>query len=192
MMNTAVAALSAVYWATNPILTVQLLRQLEIHFRPLDIFALGWYSLPILYGCMAACFIVFLNVLALGSMVLLISSKWGIISQRHEGRYDWDKSSYNQRWQVHLTLHSFLFGYGKYGVLAPLTGSVYIVWYLRALGAKIGKNCFIYAGHKIGFMTEPDLVEVQVFSFSEFFSLLILPISLATMSILTTVLSWHT
>jgi hypothetical protein len=192
MMNTAVAALSAVYWVTNPILTVQLLRQLEIHFRPLNIFALGWYSFPILYGCMAACFIVFLNILALGSMVLLICSKWGILSQRHEGRYDWNKSSYNQRWQVHLTLHSFLFGYGKDGVLAPLTGSVYIVWYLRAMGAKIGKNCFIYAGHKIGFMTEPDLVEVQVFSFSEFFSLLILPISLAIMSILTTVLLWHT
>jgi hypothetical protein len=161
MTNITVAALSAVYWAINPIIAVQLLRQLEIHFRQLNIFTLQWYSFPILYVCMAACFIITLNILALGSMLLLIRSKWVIIGQRHEGQYDWDKSSYNQRWQVHLTLHFFLSGYGEYGVLAPLSGSVYIVWYLRAMGAKIGRNCFIYAGHKIGFMTEPDLVEVR-------------------------------
>jgi hypothetical protein len=161
MTNITVAALSAVYWAVNPIVAVQLLRQLQIHFRQLNIFALRWYSFSILYSCIATCFIINLNILSLGSMLLLISSKWVIIGQRHEGRHDWDKSSYNQRWQVHRTLHSFLLGYGGHSILAPLTGSVYIVWYLRAMGAKIGRNCFIYAGDRSGFMTEPDLVEVR-------------------------------
>jgi len=161
MTNIAITSLSALYWAINPVLTIQLLRQLQIHFRPLDLFGPHWYRFCVLYGFTAVCFVVVLNILSLGSMLLLISTKWAIIGQRQEGQYDWDKSSYNQRWQVHLTLHCFLsLGYGFGGVLAPITGSIYIVWYLRALGAKIGRNCFIHAGHEIGFMTEPDLVEV--------------------------------
>lgn len=43
-------------------------------------------------------------------------------------------------------------------MLGPITGSAYIVWFYRALGAKIGKNCSIWAGGRPGLMTEPDLV----------------------------------
>jgi hypothetical protein len=194
MTNIAIMALAALYSTIVPVVTVQVLRQMEIHFRQLNIFGPHWQCFVVLYALIAACFIIALNILALGSMLLLIYSKWTIIGQRHEGQYDWDKSNYNQRWQLHLTLHSFLFaGYGSGGVLAPLSGSVYIVWYLRALGAKIGKNCFIYAGHKIGFMTEPDLIEVKHLSLrSCVVSLIVVALSLAMMSILMTVLSWHT
>ncbi len=59
-------------------------------------------------------------------------------------------------------------GYGNGGILLPLTGTVFIVWYLRALGAKIGKNCGIYVGGKAGLMTEPDLVEVRDSPLMEF------------------------
>ena len=159
----AIMSLSALYGALTPVVTVQLLWLSQIYFRQLNIVIFGsnWCFVA-LYGLIAICFIVIVNVLALGSMLLIISTKWMLIGQRHEGHYDWDESSYNQRWQVHLALHSFLFaGYGNGGVLGPLIGSVYIVWFLRTLGAKIGRNCFIYAGHKIGFMTEPDLVEVN-------------------------------
>ena len=47
-------------------------------------------------------------------------------------------------------------------MLETITGSAYIVWFLRALEAKIGKNCAIYAEGKPGLMTEPDLVQVCV------------------------------
>jgi hypothetical protein len=162
MTNLAIIALAALYWAIGPVFTIQMLLQLQTHFRHLNIFGPHWYCFIILYACVAVSFIIALNILALGSMLILISTKWAIIGQRDEGPYDWDKSSYNQRWQVHLILHSFLFvGYGEGGVLAPLSGSAYIIWYLRALGAKIGRNCFAYTGHKIGFMTEPDLIEVS-------------------------------
>jgi hypothetical protein len=162
MTNIFIISLSALYSTMGPTVTIQVLRQLEIHYQRLNIFGPQWQSFIVLYASIAVCFIVAFAVLACGSILLLICSKWTVIGQRHEGQYDWDKSNYNQRWQLYLTLHIFLFaGYGTRGVLAPLSGSVYIVWYLRALGAKIGKNCFIYAGHKIGFMTEPDLVEVN-------------------------------
>lgn len=47
-------------------------------------------------------------------------------------------------------------------VLAPLAGTAYILWILRTLGAKIGKNCAIWAGGQMGTMTEPGLVEVRL------------------------------
>ena len=64
-----------------------------------------------------------------------------------------------QRWQLHLTLSRLLYrGHGNGGVLGPITGSAYIVWFYRALGAQIGKNCAVWAGGRPGLMTEPDLV----------------------------------
>jgi hypothetical protein len=104
----------------------------------------------------------------------VILTKWIIIGRRRDGRYPWDKSSYCQRWQIHLALSRFIYkGYGNGGVLAPLTGTIYIVWYFRALGAKIGKNCAIYASGKAGLMTEPDLVHVSFTPcFTSFFMLI--------------------
>lgn len=71
----------------------------------------------------------------------------------------YDTHSYCQRWQLHLTLSRLLYrGHGNGGVLGPITGSVYIVWFYRLLGAKIGKNVSVWAGGRPGLMTEPDLV----------------------------------
>jgi hypothetical protein len=58
-------------------------------------------------------------------------------------------------------------GPGDLGAPATLAGTAYIVWYLRALGATIGKNCAIWAGGRMGWMTEPDLVEV-IFAISSY------------------------
>ena len=197
--NIAIIALSALYGAVTPVVTLQLLRLLQIYFRQLNITIFGhgsfWQCFFTLYGLIAVCFIVIVNIVALGSMLLMISTKWMLLGQRHEGHYDWDKSSYNQRWQVHLTLHSFLHAcYGTGGVLGPLTGSVYIVWYYRALGGKIGRNCFIYAGHKIGFMTEPDLVEVIRLFFEAVDVLIVLALTCSSVITSTSmiVLPWHT
>ena len=197
--NIAIITLSALYGALTPIVAIQLLRLSQIYFRQLNITIFResyWQCFFTLYGSIAVCFIVIVNILAVGSILLLITTKWMLLGQRVEGHYDWDESSYNQRWQVHLMLHSFLYaGYGTGGVLGPLTGSVYIVWYLRALGAKISRNCFIYAGHKIGFMTEPDLVEViRLFSLKSVDVLIVLSPtrSLAITSTSMIVLSWPT
>ena len=50
------------------------------------------------------------------------------------------------------------------GHMASLAGTAYIVWYLRALGGKIGKNCAIWAGGEMGLITlpEPDLIDVRL------------------------------
>ncbi|KAH9846200.1 acetyl-CoA synthetase-like protein [Lenzites betulinus] len=51
-------------------------------------------------------------------------------------------------------------GFGNGGVLGALSGSAYYVWFLRALGAKVGRDCAVFAGGRVGLMTEPDLVEL--------------------------------
>jgi len=51
-------------------------------------------------------------------------------------------------------------GFGNSGVLGSITGTAFIAWYYRALGAKVGKNCSIGASGRVPLMTEPDLVEL--------------------------------
>ena len=45
-------------------------------------------------------------------------------------------------------------------IIGTLSGSAYAVWYTRALGARIGRDCALWAGGRVGLMTEPDLVEL--------------------------------
>jgi hypothetical protein len=163
-VNIIVVILSATYWSISAVAAAQLLRQLHLHHnRLLHIYRPVWYRPGVIYGFISISFIIVLNLQAILALVWVIVTKWIVIGRRRDGRYAWDKSSYCQRWQLHLVLSRFIYkGYGNGGVLAPLTGTVYFVWYLRALGAKIGKNCAIYAGGKAGLMTEPDLVHVSV------------------------------
>ncbi|KDR80877.1 hypothetical protein GALMADRAFT_241361 [Galerina marginata CBS 339.88] len=152
-------ALSAIYWTTAAVGTAQILRDARIHH--LHIFRPRWYRYGLLYGLISICFVIILSFQGLLSILWVIATKWLVIKQRRPGRYDWDQSSYCQRWQLHLILSRIMHrGYGYGGVLAPLTGSAYIVWYLRTLGANIGENCAIWAGGRPGLMTEPDLVEL--------------------------------
>lgn len=162
LINLLVAALSATYWSISAVAAAQLLRQYHIHLPRRHFFSQHWYQLGTLYGLIAVSFIIVLNIQAMGALAWVILTKWLVIGQRKEGRCAWDESSYCQRWQLHLTLSRPLHrGYGNGGILAPITGSAYIVWYFRALGAKVGRNVSIFAGGKAGLMTEPDLVEVR-------------------------------
>jgi len=162
LTNVFVAAASAAYWSISAVAAAQILQQLHLHGnRLLHIYRPVWYRPGVIYGFVAMAFVVVLNIQAFLAFFWVVATKWMVIGRRRDGRYPWDKSSYCQRWQLHLTLSRVLHkGYGNGGLLVPLTGSVYIVWYLRALGAKIGKNCAIYPGGRAGLMTEPDLVQL--------------------------------
>lgn len=173
------ATLSAVYWSISAVTVAQVLRQIQIHFRHLHLFDDTWYRFGLLYGLIAICFICVLNIQAILAMAWVILTKWLIIGRRKEGTFLWDKSSYceflvefsrfirlqsppvGQRWQLHLSLSKILNkGFGHLGVLDTLTGTVFIAWYYRALGAKVGQNCSLGASGHVMLMTEPDLVEL--------------------------------
>lgn len=159
-VNVLITVCSSAYWSTGAVVTAQVLRQLYIHLPHL--FQDRWYRFGILYGITTSCFVIILNMQALVCIIWVILTKWIVIGQRKPGPCSWDESNYCQRWQLHLTLSLPLHkGYGIGGVLAPLTGSAYIVWFFTALGAKIGTDCCLDPGGTPSLMTEPDLVEVS-------------------------------
>lgn len=160
--NIIIAAVSAAYWSISPVAAAVLLRHVHLQLGHHNIFRPTWYRLGVLYMLIVMCFIVVLNMQALVAVMWAIATKWLVIGDRREGRHEWDKSDYCQRWQLHLSLCRLLHkGYGSGGILGHLNGSAYIVWFYRALGATIGKNCALFAGGMSGLMTEPDLVEVS-------------------------------
>ncbi|KAJ3968881.1 acetyl-CoA synthetase-like protein [Lentinula raphanica] len=160
-INLIMTACSSAYWSISAVAAAQLLHQCYIYLPHFILFQDHWYRFGILYGIISASFVVVLNVQALLCVLWVLLTKWIVIGQRKPGPYPWDQSDYCQRWQLHLVLSRPLYkGYGIGGVLAPVTGSAYIVWFFRAMGAKIGRNCCLYPGGKQGLMTEPDLVEI--------------------------------
>lgn len=109
---------------------------------------------------LAVVFYFFLTIIIL---CIDIGGKWLIIGRRTPGRYNWDKSSYNQRWQLHKQLQGLRSGAGTYGhsIVSFWQGSQYLVWYFRALGAHIGDRVCLYPNGASPMMTEPDLVTIE-------------------------------
>ncbi|THH02453.1 hypothetical protein EW026_g448 [Hermanssonia centrifuga] len=159
LINLFVSCLSAAWWSLSAVSIAQILRQFFIHIPNLHFFAATWYRPGIMYGLIASGFVITLTLQSLISMAWVIIAKWIVIGRRQEGGCPWDTSSYSL--QLHLTLSKPMYrGHGNGGVLGSITGSAYIVWFYRLLGAKIGKNCTVWAGGRVGLMTEPDLVEM--------------------------------
>jgi acyl-CoA synthetase (AMP-forming)/AMP-acid ligase II/acetyltransferase-like isoleucine patch superfamily enzyme/acyl carrier protein len=159
LYSTFTTIFTAFYWNISSIGALQLVAKLiqssdpvsrpDTPFRPVLIFALFTAFIAILHTAQA--------VLALA---IVVAAKWVLIGRRQVGNYDWDKSSYCQRWQLFLTIEKLRrHCYGGAGVVGLLTGSHYAVMYFRALGATIGKDCSLFSGGLPSLMfTEPDLL----------------------------------
>lgn len=153
-INVFMRMFSAVYWSMSAVAVSQILHH---------IFRLHWDRLGILlYGVVAPCFIIIYSFQGILAILFVVATSWLVIGPRQPGNYDWDQSNYCQMWNLHITLTHIMKGTGDTGVLPSLAGTAYMVWYLRALGAKIGKNCAIWPSGQfdVGSMTEPDLIEV--------------------------------
>ena len=164
VISATTTVFSAMYWSLSAIGSAQVLKYLQIHLHHFELFAPRWYRFGILYALIAVCFAIILSFQGIISILWDIATKWVLIGRRTPGLYDWDQSSYCQRWQLQLTLSPLMFkDFNSGGALPLLSGSAYIVWYFRALGATIGENCGMWVGGKNGLMTEPDLIEVIIF-----------------------------
>jgi len=91
-----------------------------------------------------------------------VAMKWILLGRRKPGNYNWDASSYCQRWQFYLMFHRILLrGRRGLSLIDLVNGSAYIVWYFRSLGCQIGKNVCLYPTGGDPMMTEPDLVSIE-------------------------------
>lgn len=109
---------------------------------------------------MTLCMSILLLIEAIPALAIVIGAKWTLTGRRKPGSYDWDKSSYCQRWQILLTierLHRHCFS--GHGILSLLTSTHYLILCFRALGARIRSHCALFAsGATTLIFTEPDLL----------------------------------
>ncbi|PTB80816.1 hypothetical protein M440DRAFT_1398175 [Trichoderma longibrachiatum ATCC 18648] len=155
-----ITVFTSFYWNVPIVACAQLVDLLMNRFIPreagttynvLVLFLMSWAAIAALFTIMAAV-----------ALLVVIASKWILLGRRMPGNYDWDKSSYCQRWQLFLSIerlrrHCF----HSQGVLGLLTGTQWIVLYFRALGADIGKDCALFANGNPSLMfTEPDLIKL--------------------------------
>ena len=92
------------------------------------------------------------------SLALDVGGKWAIVGRPTVGDHSWHKDSYNQRWQLYLSLAQVSCVVGGHKVLHFLGGSIFLVWYFRSLGATVGDRVCLYPNEGETMMTEPNLV----------------------------------
>ena len=157
--STFITVFTTVYWNVPNITAIQIIQRMFHRYETAIERGLR-VEIPLLYLIS----FILIALLSAAQIVLalsiVIASKWALLGRRAPGNYDWDRSSYCQRWQVFLTIerlrrHCF----GGQGVLVMLTGTYWLVLYYRALGASIGDDCALFAnGSPALMLTEPDLL----------------------------------
>lgn len=148
-----------VYWLLTVVFSLLALRAVLQHSNA-GAFDIGPWRPFVLYGMLASILCGISCAQAFIALGIVICIKWMVMGRRKEGEFHWDKSSYNQRWQFLLSCETLIKDcYGGAGLLPMITGSAYLSWYYRLLGANIGKDCAIHAnGMPNVFFTEPDLL----------------------------------
>jgi acetyltransferase-like isoleucine patch superfamily enzyme len=156
LYSTFITLFVQLYWNVGTISTIMLSRvmndtdQLHPHwYRPLKIYSMHVALLSGLY-----------TSFSLLALTIVIAAKWLLLGRRKPGNYDWDTSSYCQRWQLFLTIEALRRrSFSGNGVIGMLTGTHFCVLYFRALGARIGRDCALFAGGTPSLVfTEPDLL----------------------------------
>ena len=98
---------------------------------------------------------------AAGAVAITVATKWLIIGRRVAGNQFWTDSPYCQRWKIHSVISSLGNGWiGSRDISSLIQGSAYLVWYFRALGARIGDNVCLYPNGADPMMEEPELLDI--------------------------------
>ncbi|KAH7124703.1 hypothetical protein EDB81DRAFT_664597 [Dactylonectria macrodidyma] len=149
---------AAFYWNVPSISSIQFVDFIMQRFIPAGISI--WYDVLVLFLLSFGTIAVLTTAQAILALAVVIGAKWALLGRRMPGDYDWDKSPYCQRWQVFLCIEKLRRQcYRGNGILGLLTGTSWIVLYFRALGARIGKDCALFANGQPSLMfTEPDLI----------------------------------
>ncbi|KAH6845794.1 hypothetical protein B0I37DRAFT_435284 [Chaetomium sp. MPI-CAGE-AT-0009] len=154
-----VAALVAAYWDTSALLAIQVADRVVRQQGWLQGDG-GWRDPLLLYAVLAAFNAAFVTIQTILATSIVIAAKWILLGRLQVGNYDWDKSSYCQRWQMFFAADRLQKrAFRRYGIVGMLSGTWYCAQYFRLLGATIGKDCAIFAGGRPSTnITEPDLL----------------------------------
>jgi acetyltransferase-like isoleucine patch superfamily enzyme len=109
------------------------------------------------YSAVLTCFLVMHFLRVVLWLVIELTAKWGFMGRRQPGRYNYDTSSYAQRWELYQ-LTAKIRKLSRLNLLQFLMGTPYMNWYFRWNGGNIGKDCCLYPAGADPFMPEPELV----------------------------------
>ncbi|KAI1917864.1 hypothetical protein LOZ12_000356 [Ophidiomyces ophidiicola] len=156
--STFITVFTSVYWNSASIVNVKIIS--ELLKISLPVFQPSWYRPFLIYAIMVGNIAVTMAIQVVLALAIVIAAKWIVIGRRTPGQYDWDKSSYCQRWQLFLTIEKLRAScYANIGIVKLFAGTHFLVLYFRFLGAKIGKDCALFAGGEPSVLfTEPDLL----------------------------------
>ena len=85
-----------------------------------------------------------------------LAAKWSFMGQRREGRYNYDSSSYAQRWELYQIIGKIR-NLGRLNLMDLIAGTPIMTQYFRWNGCKIGKDSCLYPAGGDPYMPEPDL-----------------------------------
>lgn len=154
---------TAFYWNVASATSIQIVAHILKLTKDFGHIATNGVALSvIIYIMFTVSISVLLTTQAILALGCTIGAKKALIGTRRPGNYDWDKSSYCQRWQLFLTIERLRrCCYGGQGILSLLTGTHYMVMYYRLMGAKIGQDVALFAsGNASCLLTEPDLLTI--------------------------------
>ncbi|KAF5000369.1 hypothetical protein FGRMN_1837 [Fusarium graminum] len=156
--STFLTVFTRAYWDVPSVASIQIVN--IVLKQPFLSRLSEWSDVAALFLMMFICIAVITTIQAFFALALMVASKWILMGRRTPGNYDWDKSPYCQRWQIFLAIERLRRKcYNNNGILNLLTGTSWIVFYFRLLGAKIGKDCALFANGQPSLMfTEPELI----------------------------------
>lgn len=120
----------------------------------------GWqYSFAQVYSAILLVFLGtnFLRIFCW--LVIELSAKWTLMGRRTVGRYNYDSTSYAQRWEIYQLIAKVR-KFSRLSFLDFFSGTPFMSAYFRWNGGNIGRDCCLYPAGADPFMPEPDLVEM--------------------------------
>ncbi|TPX69966.1 hypothetical protein SpCBS45565_g02004 [Spizellomyces sp. 'palustris'] len=155
--NIVISIFTSTYWSLPVLAAIQVGNLFYVtgkHPKLFDQISPTWVSIST-YCAMFLTVSVGFTVLAFGALGIEIAAKWSLFGRRAVGKYNWDDSSYCQRWQVYIAMLRV-----RRDILDYIRGSWYILQFFRFLGCRIGKRVCLYPTGGDPMMTEPDLITI--------------------------------
>jgi len=117
------------------------------------------HSFVEVYFAILTAFIVMHFIRVVLWLVIELSAKWIFMGRRKPGRYNYDTSSYAQRWELYQ-LTAKIRKLSRLNLLQFISGTPFMSTYFRWNGASIGKGCCLFPSGASPFPPEPDLVTI--------------------------------
>ena len=76
-------------------------------------------------------------------VVIELTAKWTLMGKRLEGRYNYDTSSYAQRWELYQTI-AHMRKFSRMNFMDFFSGTPYMSAFFRWNGGTIGRDCCLY------------------------------------------------